>query len=73
MHAPGLQCGQAQSRKSTEVAVEAAQLGTVLDGEGGEMGVGDQVAADAGAPRRWLVIASGTPEAIGAVVQRQSE
>lgn len=31
------------------------------------------VAADAGAPRRWLVIASGTPEAIGAVVQRQSE
>ncbi len=31
------------------------------------------VAADAGAPRRWLVIASGTPEAIGPVVQRQSE
>ena len=31
------------------------------------------VATDAGAPRRWLVIASGTPEAIGPVVQRQSE
>ncbi len=73
MHAPGLQCGQAQSRESTEVAVEAAQLGTVLDGKRGEVGVGDEIAAracaDQQARQHGGVAFSGVKEAGARVVE----